>query len=66
MLELAVRLPDGQRAQRRFMGSDAVASAETWLQHKGQDMNARVLSRQWPRKVTIGRSVCSDAITASS
>ena len=65
VLELAVRLPDGQRAQRRFVNSDTVAAVETWLRGKGQDINGRILSRQWPRKVSTSISRL-DAITSSA
>ncbi len=57
MLELAVRLPNGQRTQRRFLNSDSVAAVETWLRHEGQDMNGRMLSRQWPRKVSTSNFI---------
>ena len=53
VLQLAVRLPDGRRAQRRFMDSDPVAAVEAWLRGEGPNMDQHVLSRQWPRKVII-------------
>ena len=61
MLQLAVRLPDGRRGQRRFMDSDTVAAVEAWLHGEGLDMSQHVLSRQWPRKVSVGRMLHCDA-----
>ena len=49
VLEIAIRLPNGQREMRRFRSSDALASVLNYLAWKGHDVVGCVLVRAYPR-----------------
>lgn len=50
ILELAMRLPDNQRLQRRFRSDAALSNIATFLASKGLDMRQHVIMRSFPRK----------------
>mmetsp|Transcript_1825 Transcript_1825/g.5310 ORF Transcript_1825/g.5310 Transcript_1825/m.5310 type:complete len:101 (+) Transcript_1825:95-397(+) len=50
-LEIAIRLPDGARLQRRFVLSDTVGTISEFLLSKGVDMSKYQLATVFPRTV---------------
>lgn len=51
VLELAFRLPDNKRLQRRFRCDDTIGKVAAFLAHTGMDMQRHVIIRSFPRKV---------------
>jgi len=51
VLELAMRLPDNKRLQRRFRADAAVSTVAVFLTSSGLDMHQHVIIRSFPRKV---------------
>lgn len=51
VLELAFRLPDNKRLQRRFRCDDTVGKVAAFLARTGIDMQRHVIIRSFPRKV---------------
>ena len=56
-MELAFRLPDNKRLQRRFRGDDTVSKVAAFLVHTGLDMQRHVIIRGFPRKVYLGPAI---------
>ena len=52
-VQLAFRLPDNKRLQRRFRSSDTLQSVVTFLSQSGLDMQRHMIVRSFPRKVTM-------------
>lgn len=51
VLELAMRLPDNKRLQRRFKSDSQVSGIAAFLISSGLDMKQHVIMRSFPRKV---------------
>lgn len=52
VLELAFRLPNNKRLQRRFRRSDTVSKVAAFLGQSSIDMQQHVIIRSFPRKVS--------------
>lgn len=50
VLELAFRLPDNKRLQRRFSCNDPMSTVAVFLRQSGLDMQRHVIIRSFPRK----------------
>lgn len=53
VLELAFRLPDNNRLQRRFKSSAMIKSLTGFLTQNGLQMQQHVIMRSFPRKVKL-------------
>ena len=51
VLELALRLPDNKRLQRRFKADAELGGVAAFVQSSGVDMTQHVIIRSFPRKV---------------
>ena len=51
-LDIALRLPDGNRLMRRFRASERIHDVLNFLRWKGVHVQGLVLTAQFPRKVS--------------